>query len=178
MNKSFTLILFMVCTALSFNTLAQEAKLFKVGKPSDRKDIQKAGTRSEAPLENPVFTKSNLLAYGYSDEVIQKNFSLVAEGYYKPLVADEKLMEISKAIRSANDAKSPADVVLESLPKIKPTSSLDETVSAYHADLEALFLANPALFESLGSAFSKAYNDPERFRHTVMIALDKGQSDN
>lgn len=172
MKKSFTLFLMVLCMALSSTLLAQEAKLFRQGKPSEQKEKLQPASSEQAP----VFSKSDLLTSGYSEDVLEKNFTKVTEELYQPITMDDKLKEINMAIRSRNQESSAADVVLRSLPKIKKADSFDATVGSYHSELEELFFAHPSLLENLGPAFTKAFNSPEAFKETVKIALDKGHS--
>ena len=161
--------------SLSYTMLAQQTKMKK--QTDEEKKLEMYSKKSDSSPKM-FFNKSTLLAYGYSEESLANDFKVTPEGLYQPLAKSEKLKEISRAISAKNEFAHPTDAIIGSLPKIKQTEDFEQTSANYHAELEALFAANPSILENLGPAFSKAFNNPEHFREYVKGAIDKGHTIN
>ena len=173
MKKSFTILSFFIGMVLTFSVSAQEANSSDQKAGSKMYELAKRNTTS---LPSLFFSKTVLLANGYTEEQLKTDFKMTSDGLYQPFDKSEKLDELYKANKPAMG--HPADVAMQMLPKVNKQASFEQTVSEYHNVLEEMFAKNPSLLSSLGAEFEKAYNSPELFREVVKTALDKGHSAN
>lgn len=169
MRITSTILSCLLCIAVGLNSLAQN-KVAPKAKTGPKAEATKVSVKPAAAAAPQILINPQMLAFlNYSADQM-KSLKKVDDFFYATSVCDAQCLEIHKKVAAVNSELSPADVILEALPKLKAGMEPKE----YHGLLEALFAKDPSFQESLGIAFNQTYNIPEKFSDALKIAIDKG----